>query len=83
MGVGTNPTTWFVAVASLLLARTLIDFGKETAMKTSNRCRKALVKSRLTIAVLAFGEPFWAIATNVVAWFVTLSIHQKGAPGLG
>jgi hypothetical protein len=70
MGVGANPTTWFVAVAFLIVIRFLIDLGKETYMKTSN-----LVKSGLPLATTAFAETFWAIATNVVAGFVTLSIH--------
>jgi hypothetical protein len=80
MGVGSNPTTWFVAVAFLALVRTLIDLGKEIRMETFKKCRKARVKLGLTLVGFAVSETFWAIATNVVAGFVTPSIHQKGAP---
>jgi hypothetical protein len=83
LGVGANPTTWVVAVAFLAIVRFLIDCGKETNMKATNICRKAHVKSRVLRSVVAFSETLWAIATNVVAGFVTLSNHQKGAPSPG
>jgi len=70
MGVGANPAIWFAVAAFLIVIRFFIDLGKETKMKTSN-----LVKSGLSLATTAFAETLWAIATNVVAGFVTLSIH--------
>ncbi len=83
LGVGANPTTWLVAVAFLVILRLLIDYGKETNMKATNIRRKARVKSRVLRSVIAFSETLWAIATNVVAGFVTLPNHQKGAPSFG
>jgi hypothetical protein len=78
MGVGANPTAWFAAVAFLIVIRFVIDFGKEANMNKLN-----YVKSGLPLAAIAYAETLWAIATNVVAGFVTLSIHQKGAPRSG
>lgn len=52
-------------------------------MRTTKTCRKAHVKLGLLRTMLAFSETLWAIATNVVAGFVTPPIHWKGAPGNG
>lgn len=69
MGVGANPTAWFVAVVFLIVVRFLIDNGKETPMN-----KTTCVNPGLTHA-FALAETTWAIATNVVAGFVILSIH--------
>ena len=75
MGVGSIPTTLFVAIAFLMSVRFFIDYGKEIAMKTSTSCRKAFVKPVLMFGVVALFETSWAIATNVVAGLVPPTIH--------
>lgn len=84
MGVGANPTAWFVVLASLLtLARVWLETRKEARMKTTKSRRKAQVKSSfkyLKLISAAFVETTWAIMTSFAAGFVTHSIYAKGAP---
>jgi hypothetical protein len=59
LGVGANPTTWFVAVAFLTIFRLLIDLGKEAYMRTTKYNQKGHVKSSLLRKlVIAFDETF-------------------------
>jgi len=84
MGVGANPTTWFVVLASILtLARWWLETRKEARMKTTKSRRKAQVKSSFKLlksVSIAFVSTFWAITASFVAGFVTPSIYAKGAP---
>ncbi len=84
MGVGVNPTAWFVVLASLLtLARMWLETRKEARMKATKSRRKAQVKSSfkyLKSVSIAFVETAWAIMTSFAAGFVTHSIYAKGAP---
>ncbi len=89
MGVGANPTAWFVVLASTLtLARMWLEKVKEARMKTTKTRRKAQVKSnnKLLKSVqsvsIAFVETLWAIMTSFAAGLVTPSIYAKGAPRL-
>jgi ABC-type Co2+ transport system permease subunit len=85
MGVGSNPTTWFVVIAFLIVVRFGLEYRKEAPMetKTVNVSLMARVKSVLTNVLTAFTETNWAVLTNIVAGMVTLSIYAKGAPRLG
>jgi hypothetical protein len=82
VGVGANPTAWFVVVAFFsILVHYLVDQKNEMPMETVKTGRKAdQVKSGLKKVVNAAAETSWAIATGLAAGLVTPSIHAKGAP---
>ncbi len=84
MEVGSNPTTWFVAVAFFLLAIAIEAFtnGKDNPMKKKNSflANVRTVYKRLKTSLITTTQ---AIATAVVTDLVTTFLHSRGAPGNG
>ncbi|MBX5210792.1 hypothetical protein [Rhizobium sp. NZLR11] len=84
MEVGSNPTTWLVAVAFFLLAIAIdaLTNGKDNHMKTTNSfiANVRTVYKRLKTSLITTTQ---AIATAVVTDLVTTFLHSKGAPGNG
>jgi len=71
MGVGSNPTFWFVAVTTILIVvRYLLDSKEVTMSKNTDQ----LKTNRRNFAVASL-ETIWVIATNITVGLVTLSIH--------
>lgn len=83
MEVGSNPTTWLVAVAFFLLAVVIeaLTNRKDNRMKTMNSfiANVRTVYKRLKTSLIITTQ---AIATAVKD-LVTTVLHLKGAPGNG
>lgn len=79
MGVGANPTVWFVVLAFLSIVLNYVnDLKKEVPMKAHKKGNQ--MKFYLKKVVTATIETSWAITTGLAAGLVTPSIHAKGAP---
>lgn len=82
--MGSNPTTWLVAVAFFLLAIAIeaLTNGKDDLMKTTNSffANVRTVYKRLKTSLITTTQ---AIATAVVTDLVTTFLYAKGAPSNG
>jgi hypothetical protein len=85
MGVGANPAVLLIAGLTILV---LIHFWfltrTEMPMKNKKNGRKANLKTKSTMSQLLsyLYKTTRELAINIMAGFVTLSIHQKGAQPL-